>query len=525
MTQGEAQRQYNEFLAKRNTAIRNATQEYILKNKTKPTSVNDLVGYHGFDLSYFNKLESDIKKTISNYGYVVTNKKVVEAVEHSINTAREEAAKKLNNKAKEIVKTVEDTIKQSVEESIKNRQEHDLQVATNKKNIEDLIKEREAAAAKRHEEYKTKLENTAKTVADSKAKIEEQLKSITNTKTEVNIKSTSDLVNQMKKDAKNILEISTSSLTTEVKTALSELRGTSEIKAVQDIVNKSAKDISNVKNLLKNGLSSNDLNVLSNEAYLKYMQDLITNKMTAQSILDAISTQIFNNYGSILKTAKQTATDVFLIQKAYISAYMKNTFGNPEFVSGIRNAMAQNVEKYLNSLTDNTITNYSKKLDKKIDTTFTRISSKIDKSTGKIISKLDNLTKIDLLENINNKIAKSLSFQSLADKLNKNPITAIFAGGILEIGSIMSLSVTSQLKNAKFLKIIGGVQDKILKISKQVQAAKEFVAKKIQAVKDYVNKLKEKAMEAVKKFATKVINDIKSKISGAITGAIKGIKI
>ena len=525
MTQGEAQQQYNEFLAKRNTAIRNATQEYILKNKTKPTSVNDLVGYHGFDLSYFNKLESDIKNNISNYGYVVTNKKVVEAVEHSINTAREEAAKELNNKANNNIKTAENVIKQSVEESMKNRQEHDFQIATDEKKIEDLLKEKEVAAAKRHEEYKTKLENTEKTVVDSKAKIEEQLKSITSTNAEVNIKSTSDLVNQMKKDAKNILEISTSSLTTEVKTALSELRGTSEIKAVQDIVNKSAKDISNVKNLLKNGLSSSDLNVLSNEAYLKYMQDLVTNKMTAQSILDAISTQMFNNYGSILKTAKQTATDVYLIQKAYISAYMKNTFGNPEFVSEISNAMAQNVEKYLNSLTDNTITSYSKKLDKKIDNTFTRISTKLNKSTGKIISKLDNLTKINLLENINDKIAKSLSFQSLADELNKNPFTAIFADGILEIGSTISLSITSKFKDTKFSKIISGVQDKILKISKQVQAAKEFVAKKIQAVKDYVNKLKEKAMEAVNKFATKVINDIKSKISGAITGAIKGIKI
>lgn len=524
MTQGEAQRQYNDFLAKRNAAIRNATQEYILKNKTKPASVNDLVGYHGFDLSNFNKLELDVKNAISNYGYVITNNKVVEAAEHSINTARETAAKKLNSEVRKIAKTTE-AIQQSVEQAMKNRQEHDFQIAADKKKVEDIRKEKEAAAAKRHEEYKAKLENTAKEVANSKTKIQEQLKAITNTNAEVNIKSTSDLVNQMKKDAKNILEISTSSLTTEVKTALSELKGSSEIKAVQDIVNSSAKGIGEIKNLLKNGLSSNDLNVLSNEAYLKYMQDLVTNKMTAQSILDAISTQVYNNYGNILKTATQTATDVFLIQKAYISAYMKNTFGNPEFVSAIRNTMAQNVEKYLNSLTDNTITNYSKKLDKKIDNTFTRISTKLDKSTGRIISKLNNLTKINLLENINDKIAKSLSFQSLADKLNKNPITAIFAGGILEIGSVVSLSVTSKLKDAKFMKIIGGVQDKILKISKQVQAAKEFIANKIQAVKDYVNKLKEKAMEAVKKFATKVIDDIKSKISGAIAGAISGVKL
>ena len=524
MTQGEAQQQYNEFLAKRNAAIRNATKEYILKNKTKPASINDLVGYHGFDLSYFDKLESDVKNTISSYGYVVTNNKVVEAAEHSINTAREAAAKKLNSEVKKISKTTE-TIQQSVEQAMNNRREHDFQIATDKKKIEDIKKEKEAAAAKRHEEYKAKLENTEKEVADSKTKIQEQLNAITNTNAEVNIKSTSDLVNQMKKDAKNILEISTSSLTTEVKTALSELNGSSEIKAVQDIVNSSAKGIGEIKSILKNGLSSNDLNVLSNEAYLKYMQDLVTDEMTAQSILDAISMQVYDNYGNILKTATQTATDVFLIQKAYISAYMKNTFGNPEFVSDIRNTMAQNVEKYLNSLTDNTITNYGKKIDKKIDNTFTRISTELDKSTGKIISKLDNLTKVDLLENINDKITKSFSFQSLADELNKNPITAIFAGDILEIGNVVSLSITSKLKDDKFMKIIGGVQDKILKISKQVQAAKEFIANEIQAVKDYVNKLKEKAMEAVKKFATKVIDDIKSKISGATADAISGVKL
>ena len=208
MTQGEAQRQYNEFLAKRNAAIRNATQEYIMKNKTKPASINDLVGYHGFDLSYFNKLESDVKNTISNYGYVITNNKVVEAVEHSINTARETAAKKLNSEVKKIAKTTE-TIQQSVEQAIKNRQKHDFQIATDKKKVEEIQKEKEAAAAKRHEEYKAKLENTAKEIADNKAKIQERLKAITNTNAEVNIKSTSDLINQMKKDAKNILEIST----------------------------------------------------------------------------------------------------------------------------------------------------------------------------------------------------------------------------------------------------------------------------------------------------------------------------
>ena len=180
------------------------------------------------------------------------------------------------------------------------------------------------------------------------------------------------------------------------------------------------------------------------------------------------------------------------------------------------------VNKYIDALSNEKINSVNNQVDKVIDNTFSRVTNTIESTTTKISTRLDNLLKLDIVNDINSKLEKSLSLKAFEKKLNANPLTQILSPSIMAICQTGQSSILNSFKQPKMLEAITKVQTKIKAVQENLKKAKEFIANKTKQLKEYVDNLKKKATEAVKQFANKVVADIKSKISVAIGNAIGG---
>lgn len=411
-------------------------------------------------------------------------------------------------------------------------EKHKEAIKTAKLNDEKAFKEYQKAMAKNRAEQKKKLETQAaerkKVIDKNKQALEQNAKDDakkTSDKLDEYIKNSkkSDTFTGTAKDAKSNLKQIGKILTEDLKTEANNSNGSNEYGTIgyaKDMIKqlKNPLDYSN-NSVVKDPATEKLAKALaenSKETQLTLETLKMTQKMSAQVVIDTITQQIYNQK-QIWKTAGKTISDMALLQKAYISAYIKNTFGNPEFMKKVTDSVSVAVNNYIDATIDEKINN----LDKKVDNTFTKIDNKINTVTNKINNKLDKLQKLDILSSINKKLDKCLSLDSFEAKMNKNPVTAALAAPLLTCARATTAIVSTMITSSKFVSNIKAVQNKIVRIQNSINNAKKLVKEKVQQLKTYVNNLKNQAVAVVKSYATKVINDIASKISISGVGAIK----
>jgi hypothetical protein len=264
------------------------------------------------------------------------------------------------------------------------------------------------------------------------------------------------------------------------------------------------------------------LKVLSNDALLKLQEDILSNKLAEAVTLDNIATKVTEQLAKS-KDLYNTLTEKLAVKKAYISAFISNTFGNPEYMKKLTENISKKVDETLKGLAYEKLEGYAKNLDKKVDSVFGNIDQRINQMTGKIYTKIDTLTKIASLENINKKIEGILSMDELQKKLAGFPLGKMFSGPILKVAETAKTNVLAIFKGEKFQKVFGKVATSFKKISDSLKKAKDFIKEKTQMIRDYVKQLKDKAISALKEYATKIISDISSKIGISVQGALGGL--
>ena len=410
-------------------------------------------------------------------------------------------------------------------------EKHKEAIKTAKLNDEKAFKEYQDAMAKNRAEQKKKLETQAterkKVIDKNKQALEQNAKDDakkTSDKLDEYIKNSKpDAFTGTTKDAKNNLKQIGKILTEDLKTEVKNSSGSNEYGTIgyaKDMINQLKNPLDFSKNsVLKDPATEKLAKTLaenSKETQLTLETLKMTQKMSAQIVIDTITQQIYNQKQT-WKTAGKTISDMALLQKAYMSAYIKNTFGNPEFMKKVTASVSVQINNYIDATIDEKINN----LDKKVDNTFTKIDNKINTVTNKINNKLDKLKKLDILFSLNKKLDKCLSLDSFEAKINKNPVTAALAAPLLTCARATATIVSTMITSSKFVSNIKAVQNKIARIQNSISNAKKLVQEKVQQLKTYVNNLKNQAVAVVKSYATKVINDIASKISISGVGAIK----
>ena len=380
-----------------------------------------------------------------------------------------------------------------------------------KKKLDKAFQEKTTIAQKSSEEA---AKNVQKYVA-------EQIKA--NTEKKEQVVSSSEALKEMKDNVKNVWKNLVSPISGSLSDASKAIKADDAAKSIVDEIKKTAQGIGKIEDLIKgaSGLSNEDLIKLSTKSLLDFQKDILSQNLTQQAVLDSITKRIAEQEGNIAKLA-QNLTDQYLVQKAYINTYLKNTLGNPEFMEKMSKDIGNQVNKYIDALSNEKINSVNNQVDKVIDNTFSRVTNTIESTTTKISTKLDNLLKLDIVNDINSKLEKSLSLEAFEKKLNANPLTQILSPSIMAICQTGQSSILNSFKQPKMLEAITKVQTKIKAVQENLKKAKEFIANKTKQLKEYVDNLKKKATEAVKQFANKVVADIKSKISVAIGNAIGG---
>lgn len=272
-------------------------------------------------------------------------------------------------------------------------------------------------------------------------------------------------------------------------------------------------------------LSAGALAAVDKDGMVNLQKIILSQKLADRVVLDNIMDAV-NGQMQTFKDAGAAIKNFYLVQHAYIAAYVKQTFGNPKFMKNITGVVAIKVGNYVEAWTNEQVTKYMDKANKKIDQVFTRIDKKIDKVSSKIdgaLDKVDKLTQIDLLQKMNDKIDKFTSLQGLQNKLNKSPFGALLSPIVGAVGAVGGIAIKGMLAQTGITSAVARIQQRIVGLHDKIVQAKQFVAQKIQAVKDFVNNLKEKAKAIVTEFANKIVSDIKSKIQNAVAGAA-GIK-
>lgn len=272
-------------------------------------------------------------------------------------------------------------------------------------------------------------------------------------------------------------------------------------------------------------LSAGALAAVDKDGMVNLQKIILSQKLADRVVLDNIMDAV-NGQMQTFKDAGTAIKNFYLVQHAYIAAYIKQTFGNPQFMKNITGVVAIKVGNYVEAWTNEQVTKYVDKANKKIDQVFTRIDKKIDKVSSKIdgaLDKVDKLTQIDLLQKMNDKIDKFTSLQGLQDKLNKSPLGALLSPIVGTVGAVGGVAIKGMFAQTGITSAVARIQQKIVGLHDKIVQAKQFVAQKVQMVKDYINNLKEKAKAIVTEFANKIVSDIKSKIQNAVAGAA-GIK-
>lgn len=263
------------------------------------------------------------------------------------------------------------------------------------------------------------------------------------------------------------------------------------------------------------------LNATDKDAMLDIQKQILTQKLTNRMIMD----QIVDNVQNQMLTFKSAGTliqNTVLIQKAYVAAYVKQTFGNPQFMANVTKVIELKVDNYVDAMAIDTVG----KVNTKIGGAFDRVNDKVDKISTNIISYLDKAEKIDIIAKMNSQLDKITSiedsFNKKMEKFNNSPVGIFLAPLVGAVSLGVGSGIKAMFASSPVTEAVKKVQTKIMSLQENIVKAKRFVAEKAQMVKDYVNNLKKKAQEAVAKFAQKIVADIKSKISSAISGAFGG---
>ncbi len=398
--------------------------------------------------------------------------------------------------------------------------------AANEKTRQEKLKEAEARKKKRDKEYQEKTalakKNSDEAAENVQKYIADQVKQSTEKKAQT--VSSAEALKDMQSSVKNIWQGIVSPVSNSLNQAVDHVKSDEAAKQLVDEIRNGAQGIGKIEDFIKggkDGFSEKELLKLSTKALLGLQQDILSQNMTHQAVLDGIAKRIAEQSGNIEKLAK-SITEQHLMQKAYINAYLKNTFGNPEFMNKVSREIEGKVTTYIDTLSNEKINMVSERIDSEIDNTFSRVTNSIDSTTNRINTKLDDLLKLDIVNDINNRLEKSVSLEAFEKRLNANPLTQIFAPSIMAICQAGQIYVINSFKQPKMLETIKKVQDKMKVVQDNLKKAKDLIANKTKMLKEYVDTLKQKATEAVKQFANKVISDIKSKISVAIGNAIGG---
>ena len=278
-----------------------------------------------------------------------------------------------------------------------------------------------------------------------------------------------------------------------------------------------------------NGLSNSALNIQvaamavhDKNGMVDLQKAILTQKLADRMLLDNIADAVSNQMYSF-QTAGANIKYAYLAQKAYVSAYIKQTFANPQFMANITKVVATKVDNYVEALTNEQVA----KIGTKIDNVFTKVDKKLDRITYKATTTLDKLSKINILESMNDKIDKLTSLSGLQKKLDKSPVGFLLSPLVSGVASVGGLAVKGLFASTGITSAVARVQAKIFNLQKGIVKAKAWVTQKVQMVKNYVNTLKEKAKAVVTSFANKIVADIKSKIKNVATGMFggKGISI
>ena len=289
-------------------------------------------------------------------------------------------------------------------------------------------------------------------------------------------------------------------------------------KEVEKII-KTSKEVQEFLKDPKKGLQELAVKTLSNEKYLSILTDVFSGKVTEASVLDAIGGNIASKIGDI-KNMAQNITEQFLLKKAYISAYIKETFGNAEYMKNLVQDMSKKIGEKIQNLAYEKLGSFADKGTQKLDGVFSTVGSKVDQITSKVLTKIDTLTKIISLENITKKLEGVLSLDSLKSKLEGTAFGKILSNPIMNLATNLKDKFMKTLNLSKYTQVLSKVTAAIQKIQGAITKAKEFIQNKIQMIKEYVTALKDQAINMVKEYASKIVSDIASKIS--ISGTIGG---
>lgn len=365
----------------------------------------------------------------------------------------------------------------------------------------------ESQAAKEAEAAKRKQNNDAK-----KATKEDMQQKAIKDAQEMMGKSTDDVLGGLESTIKDIFSKKDSTVN-EAVTTFNKAK-----KEVEKVI-KTSKDVQSFLKDPKKGLQELAVKTLSNEKYLSILTDVFSGKVTEASILDAIGGNIAGKIGD-LKNMTQNITEQFLLKKAYISAYIKETFGNVEYMKSLMQDMSKKIGDKIKNMAYEKLNYLTSNISQKIDSVFSNVTSKIDQITSKVFTKIDTLTKIVSLEGITKKLEGVLSLDSLKSKLESTAFGKILSSPVMNLASSLKTKFMSTLNLSKYTQVLTKVTAVIQKIQSAVTKAKEFIQNKIQMVKEYVTALKEQAVNMVKEYANKIVSDITSKID--VSGAIGG---
>lgn len=258
--------------------------------------------------------------------------------------------------------------------------------------------------------------------------------------------------------------------------------------------------------------------LLGNNSLLELQKKILGGKLaeitTITNIAEAISKIDFSKIGDI-------AENFFLSKKAYISAYIKNTFGNKEFMTKTLNKIGDKINEYMNSLTKDYLNSIGSKIESGFNKIFldsNNIMSRITAGKDKIIDKFSQLTTLNWL---NDKISKCTDLTNLSSILSGSNVGKLLFDKMGPILDTAKLSIKNWMSNVNFTSKIKLVSEKLKTFKEQITKYKDFVKQKVEMVKNYIENIKNQAIAAVTQFANTIISDITSKINiEGITGAL-----
>lgn len=546
------------------------------EKKTKRMTNDDFKKY-GYDVDAWNTKRKNMQKQLDQAGYVVSTDGFYFSVESkdqyysrvygdSYVQANKEAAKNKAEReaarAREAAKTPEQKAQEKLDEQRK-RDEARLKRQKETKDREDNIKKDAASRLKKYQEARDKanadekvkqekyqqerkerlakeaearhkvrtegVENAKKQAetdaASYRKSAEEAIKNHSNTNTAN--ETSKQALDDMKSTVKDIWNATTGGITAEWKNSLAG-KDEGSLGYAKTSLNALFGGLgitngSSALAALQGGLTQKQIATLTQNSMLNLQKDLTTGMMTQQIVLDAIANQI-QAQGDMFNQIGHSVTSAYLIQRAYINAYLKETFGNPTFMKEVHGVVTEKIDIFLDTLTAEKLKKLNDKADKKINNTFTRINNKVDTTTKKINLQLDKITKINILDGMNSLITKSTSMIGLINRMNKNPILKVFTPIVSATAQVASMSIMAKFYKPSFVAKMAKLQSKVIAIQAAVNKAKEYITQKTAQLKAYVNELKQKAMNAVTSYAQKIVNDIKSKITVSLAGAM-GVKL